>query len=184
MARGADVATSGADRSIRASGDGNTLLAAAIAAALARGGEVAGIECETGTTVYLDGENGEWEIHRRVHTLGLPAEGVRMADAAFNLREHFELLVELVHEQRPDLVVLDSLRSLTPGLDENDTKQTAAVLDPLRRLTHESGTAVLLIHHTNKSGKDFRGASRSATRATRSGTSVARTTTTIDRGGF
>jgi hypothetical protein len=141
-------------------GDGKSLLAAAIAAALARGGEVAGIECETGTTIYLDGENGEWEIHRRVHTLGLPAEGVRMADASgFDLRQHLHLLAELVYSERPDLVVLDSLRSLTPGLDENDTKQTAAVLDPLRRLAHESGTAALLIHHTNKAGKDFRGAS-------------------------
>ena len=141
-------------------GDGKSLLAAAIAAALARGGEVAGIACETGATIYLDGENGEWEIHRRVHTLGLPAEGVRMADASgFDLRRHLELLAGIIRDQRPDLVVLDSLRSLTPGLDENDTKQTAAVLDPLRRLSHESGTAVLLIHHTNKSGKDFRGAS-------------------------
>ena len=141
-------------------GDGKSLLAAAVAAALAHGGEVAGIACETGTTIYLDGENGEWEIHRRVHTLGLPAKGVRMADASgFDLRRHLQLLAEIIAEQHPDLVVLDSLRSLTPGLDENDTKQTAAVLDPLRRLTHESGTAILLIHHTNKAGKDFRGAS-------------------------
>jgi hypothetical protein len=48
---------------------------------------------------------------------------------------------------------------LTPGLDENDTKQTAAALDPLRRLAHKYGVAILLIHHTNKAGKDFRGAS-------------------------
>ena len=141
-------------------GDGKSLLAAALACAIADGTEVAGIACETGTTIYLDGENGEHEIWRRVHTLGMPGEGVQMADASgFDLRRDLELLADLIHEHKPDLVVLDSFRSLTPGLDENDTKQTAAALDPLRRLAHESCSAVLLIHHANKAGKDFRGAS-------------------------
>lgn len=141
-------------------GDGKSLLSMALAAALAHGGELAGIECEQGTTIYLDAENGEWEIHRRVHTLGLPASGVRMADAGgLDLRRHLEQVQALVSEDCPDLLILDSLRSLTPGMDENDTKQTAAVLDPLRRLAHESGAAILLIHHANKAGRDFRGAS-------------------------
>jgi AAA domain len=142
-------------------GDGKSLFAAALACAIAQGSEVAGIACDdVGTTLYLDGENGEHEIWRRVHTLGMPSEGVRVADASgFDLRRDLDYLAELVEEQRPDLVVLDSFRSLTPGLDENDTKQTAAVLDPLRRLAHQSGAAVLLIHHANKAGRDFRGAS-------------------------
>jgi hypothetical protein len=141
-------------------GDGKSLLAAALSGAIGRGSEVAGIPCEQGSCIYLDGENGEHEIWRRVHTLGLPAAGVRVADAgAFDLRRDVDVLADEIHEHRPDLAVLDSLRSLTPGLDENDTKQTAAALDPLRRLAHESGTAILLIHHSNKAGKDYRGAS-------------------------
>jgi KaiC/GvpD/RAD55 family RecA-like ATPase len=141
-------------------GDGKSLLSMALAAAIAHGGELAGIECKHGVTIYLDAENGEWEIHRRVHTLGLPASGVRMADAGgLDLRRHLEQVQALVREDRPDLLILDSLRSLTPGMDENDTKQTAAVLDPLRQLAHESSTAILLIHHANKAGRDFRGAS-------------------------
>ena len=141
-------------------GDGKSLLAAALACAIAQGSEVAGIACEAGTTVYLDGENGEHEIWRRVHTLGMPAEGVKVADASgFDLRRQLKLLSDVLHEHKPDLAVLDSFRSLTPGLDENDTRQTAAALDPLRRLAHDSGAAILLIHHANKAGKDFRGAS-------------------------
>jgi hypothetical protein len=85
---------------------------------------------------------------------------VLIADAGgFDLRADLGLLEDAICEHKPDLVVLDSFRSLTPGLDENDTKQTAAVLDALRRLFHTRGPAGLLIHHTNKSGKDFRGAS-------------------------
>ncbi len=140
--------------------DCKSLVALALCAAIAHGGELAGIECKQGVSVYLDAENGEWEIHRRVHTLGLPSSGVRVADASgIDLRSDTSTVQALVNEARPDLLVLDSLRSMTPGMDENDTSQTARVLDPLRRLAHESETAILLIHHSNKSGKEFRGAS-------------------------
>lgn len=141
-------------------GDGKSLFSMALAAAIANGEALAGIECEQGTTIYLDAENGEREIHRRIHTLGLPASGVRVADAGgLCLRRQMSAVEETISEARPDLLVLDSLRSLTPGMDENDTAQTARVLDPLRRLAYESNAAILLIHHANKAGRDFRGAS-------------------------
>ncbi len=140
-------------------GDGKSLLSMGLAAAIAHGGELAGIECKNGVTIYLDAENGPREIHRRVYTLGLPSSGVRIADAGgLDLRRHMPLVAELARE-RPDLLVLDSFRSMTPGLDENDTAQTARVIDNLRRLAHDTGTTILLIHHANKSGKQFRGAS-------------------------
>jgi len=141
-------------------GDGKSLLAMALTAAVAHGGSLAGIDCQHGVSIYVDAENGEYEIHRRVHTLDLPPSGVRVAEAnGLDLRRHFNDVHALAMETKPDLLVLDSLRSLTPGLDENDTKQTSMVLDPLRRLAHDSGTAVLLIHHSNKAGREFRGAS-------------------------
>jgi AAA domain len=141
-------------------GDGKSLLSMALAAAIARGSELAGIACEHGVTVYLDAENGEHEIHRRVHALGLPASGVRVADASgLDLRADLVEVEAVVTDTSPDLLVLDSFRSMTPGMEENDTAQTARALDPLRRLAHESGTAILLIHHANKAGRDFRGAS-------------------------
>jgi hypothetical protein len=141
-------------------GDGKSLIALALAAAIAHGGELAGIECEQGVTVYLDAENGEHETHRRVHTLGLPATGVQVADASrLDLRRDLAEVEAVVRERTPDLLILDSFRSMTPGMDENDTRHTARALDPLRRLAHESRTSILLIHHSNKAGKDYRGAS-------------------------
>jgi hypothetical protein len=141
-------------------GEGKSLLSMALVAAIAYGGELAGIACSHGAAIYLDAENGPWEIHRRVHTLGLPPSGVKVADASgLDLRQHIEAIQALVEDGQTDLLVLDSLRSLTPGMDENDTSQTARVLDPLRRLAHESGSAILLIHHANKAGREYRGAS-------------------------
>ncbi len=141
-------------------GLGKSLLSLSLATAVRHGEQLAGIDCVEGTTVYLDAENGEHEIHRRVHTLGLPASGVDVGDAGgLDLRRDFAALEETVSYHEPDLLVLDSFRSLHPGMDENDTAQTGAALDRLRRLAHNSGCALLLIHHANKGGRTFRGAS-------------------------
>jgi hypothetical protein len=131
-----------------------------LAGAIANGEVLAGLQCQRGTVVYLDAENGEREIHRRVHNLSLPAAGVLVADASMlNLRRGIGEIEALITQKHPDLLVIDSLRSMTPGMDENDTEQTARALDPLRRLAHTSGTTILLIHHANKAGQEFRGAS-------------------------
>lgn len=144
-------------------GDGKSLLAMALAASIAHGEELAGIGCEKGLAVYLDGENGPAEIHRRIHTLGLPAYGVKVADAGgLDLRRDMGLVEQVLELDQPDLLVLDSFRALHPGMGENDTAATAGALDRLRRLAHgTAGTAILLIHHANKGGRDFRGASSS-----------------------
>ena len=141
-------------------GLGKSLLALSLATAIRHGEQLAGIECEEGITAYLDAENGEQEIHRRVHTLGLPTRGVDVGDAGgLDLRKDFDALQQIVDFDPPDFLVLDSLRALHPGMDENDTAQTAASLDRIRRLAHTTGLAILLIHHANKTGRAFRGAS-------------------------
>ncbi len=140
-------------------GDGKSMLAGALACAIAQGSEVAGISCEEGSTVYLDGENGSTRYGAAcTHSACLPRAFVSLTRVA-SIYAGTSTCSPTCCDSRPDLAVLDSFRSLTPGLDENDTKQTAAALDPLRRLAHESGVAILLIHHANKAGRDFRGAS-------------------------
>jgi 5S rRNA maturation endonuclease (ribonuclease M5) len=141
-------------------GEGKSLLAAALAAATAHGEEIAGLACRRGRSLYIDAENGEGEIHRRIKTLGLPADGVAMYEAnGFDLRRGVEGLERLVQAEQADLLILDSLRSLAPGLEENDPAQVSSALDPLRHLAHRTGVAVLVIHHANKAGQDYRGTS-------------------------
>jgi RecA-family ATPase len=165
-------------------GDGKSLLSMALAAAIAHGGELAGIECEHGVTVYLDAENGEHEIHRRVHTLGLPASGVRVADASrLDLRGAIAEVEAVVGDTSPDLLVLDSLRSMTPGMDENDTAQTARALDPLRRLAHSRAPRSCLSTTRTRAGGTSVAQARSGTRWTYSGISAARIKTQTRAGG-
>jgi hypothetical protein len=139
-------------------GQGKSMFALALTAAIGDGTTVAGIDCERGTTLIVDAENGEMEAWRRVHGLGIrPGTLVYVEADGFDLRQDFARLQTLVEAREPNVIVLDSLRSLAPGLDENDSMQTEAALRPVVRLAQSSGRAVLILHHAGKTGVDYRG---------------------------
>ena len=60
--------------------------------------------------------------------------------------------------QKPALVIIDNLSSMSFGTDENDNSLQDSILRWLMGLRHQ-GYAVLLVHHTGKNGEQ-RGASR------------------------
>jgi hypothetical protein len=139
-------------------GEGKSLLAASLAGAVAAGESVGGMDCLQGTALIVDSENGQHEIHRRIHSLGLPSSGVEVVEAdGFHLSRNLDELIDLVRDIRPLFVVLDSFRTLWPGGDENDTAAAAAVLDPLRNALRAEGSAGLLLHHLAKGSGDYRG---------------------------
>lgn len=143
-------------------GEGKSLLAFSLAAGVATGHAEAGLDCEAGRVVIIDAENGAYEIHRRVHTLELPAANVVLVEAeGFDLRSHSDMdeLEELLRREQPRLVVLDSFRTLWRG-DENDAGQVERVLTPLRNLIRSVGAGGLLLHHSGKNDAlDYRGSS-------------------------
>jgi hypothetical protein len=139
-------------------GQGKSMLALALASAIGHGSTVAGLECQPGTVVYVDAENGKREAHRRVRGLGVkPGTLVYVEAVGFSLTEDIGLLAELVDEHRPSVVVLDSLRSLAPGLDENDSRPAEAALRPVSRLAQDKGLPILLLAHAGKQGIEYRG---------------------------
>ena len=121
--------------------------------------EEAGLVCHHGTVMIVDAENGQHEIHRRVRSLGLPAEGVSVYEAeGFDLRRSLDQLEAALEAERPDLLILDSFRSIWSG-EENDSGAVAAVLDPLRNLIRRYDAGTLLLHHSGKGNVIYRGSS-------------------------
>ena len=152
LARGAVTMLAGRE------GQGKSMLALALAAAIGHGSTIAGIECSRGRVLVVDAENGEREAHRRVRGLGVRPGALVYAEAdGFNLRAHLAQLDALLAEHRPDVLVLDSFRSLAPGLDENDSAPVEATLGPLRGLARRHDCAVLLLHHASKASDGYRG---------------------------
>jgi KaiC/GvpD/RAD55 family RecA-like ATPase len=144
-------------------GEGKSMLSQALAVAVASGSSVAGIEAVKGRVLVLDGENGRHELHRRVHSLGLPKEAAERFELyeadGFHLGRHLDWLEELLDEHRPELLVLDSFRTLWPGGDENSSEEVAGVLDALRGLVRRYESSALLLHHLGKGGGAYRGSS-------------------------
>lgn len=152
LARGAVTMLAGRE------GQGKSMLALALAAAIGHGARIAGIRCRSGRALVVDAENGEREAHRRVRGLGVKPGALVYAEAdGFNLRTHLPQLAGLLTEHRPCVLVLDSFRSLAPGLDENDSAPVEATLGPLRGLARRHDCAVLLLHHAPKASDGYRG---------------------------
>jgi len=142
-------------------GEGKSLLAMALAAGVAHGENQAGLTCHAGRVLIVDTENGQYETHRRVHALGLPGS-VEMYEPddgkRFDLRTDLKDLDRLLHKHKPDLLVLDSFRTLWGG-EENDSGEVAKVLDPLRNLVRKHKAGTILLHHSGKTNGSYRGSS-------------------------
>jgi DNA-binding NarL/FixJ family response regulator len=142
--------------------EGKSLLALAIAARAAIGGGLlAGIDIRSARTVVVDAENGERELHRRLRSSGLAPEHADRIEVyethAHDLRQHLHDLERVLESHKPDLLILDSWRSLWDG-DENDAGEVARVLDPLRNLIRQHNAGAVLVHHMRKGG-GYRGSS-------------------------
>jgi archaellum biogenesis ATPase FlaH len=138
-------------------GEGKSLLATALAAGVTIGEDEAGMVCHRGRALIVDAENGSYEIHRRVHALGLSPEGLEVYETeGFDLRSDLAELERVLERHRPDFLVLDSFRSLWGG-KENDSGEAAAVLDPLRNLVRRFDAGTLMLHHSGKSTGEYRG---------------------------
>lgn len=116
--------------------------------------------------LFVDEETGLNRLWGRVHAvlhgraagLGLPFHFVSFG--GYNLREKPDtdhlLQRALTFEAR--LIVIDTLAGVLRGADENSVISIQPLLYNLRRLAEHCRAAVLLVHHTNRSGR-FRGSS-------------------------
>jgi RecA-family ATPase len=154
-----DVAAVGAlSLMVGAPGMGKSFLSLALASGVASGGvDVAGFQTEHGAVVAFDAENGSSEIHRRCNTLDL-YRNCRIADVSggFSLVHDREEIYDAAVPAPVKLVILDSLRTLCPELDENSSDEVTMMLSGIQTLARESDVAVLILHHLNKTGT-FRG---------------------------
>lgn len=124
--------------------------------------------------LYIDGELPLAELQTRLARLCHPASANLMLlsseqlfRAGVRLNVHEELCQRQIDtalkrleqtNRRPDLIIIDSLSTLSSGVDENDNTALDILIRWLMELRHQ-GYSVLLVHHAGKSG-DQRGASR------------------------
>jgi putative DNA primase/helicase len=124
--------------------------------------------------LYIDGEMQTIDLRDRIKALSggqrmdsldiLPSEELYQAGRPVCLddrteQSQIEAMLDVLEaeDRKPGLIILDNLSTLRRGVDENSNTETQSLVDFLVSLRHR-GYAVLVVHHTNKAGKQ-RGAS-------------------------
>jgi hypothetical protein len=131
------------------------LLAAAVTAS-GGGGELLGEGIAARRALYLDLENPDDEVYRRLWAFGLRGARDGFAYAhrppSLDLREPecIQRLRATIMAADASLVVIDSLRRAAPGLDENDSREVGRLLSALRELAAELRCTFVVIHHPRK----------------------------------
>ena len=139
-------------------GEGKSIIANALAIGVSAGATVAGMACTQGRALIVDAENGERLIGRRYRALAGPAEGVALYEADHvDLAQHGDWLAQLIRDERASFVVLDSLRSLAPRVEENNSDSLAPIMRVVRLIARDTQAAIILTHHRPKHGPGYRG---------------------------
>lgn len=147
-------------------GAGKTFVALDIAYSLATGLDWLGAPvCAPGSVVYVAAE-GVGGLNKRVrawrdHRRHVDEADVLIGESAINLMElgDTQRLIDAIGEKRPQLVVFDTLARCLIGGDENAAKDMGTAVRHCDLLRSQLGAAVLLVHHSQKSGPVERGSS-------------------------
>lgn len=142
---------------------GKSLLAIDLLASIATGTAFLGRATEPGRVLYAPAEDALSLVRERLFTrMGndrdapftiLPADGSLGQYIQLDNEKSTFRFVSTVHSIKPRIMVLDPFRELHRG-SENEADAMAKVLQPLRRIAHQGGCTVVLIHHRNKHASD------------------------------
>ena len=104
--------------------------------------------------LYVDEENPELLVLRRLRKLGLTDDGIKnirfLHRQGIRLDRHPELLLDEALDWEADLIILDSLTRMHTK-DENHAGEIAGLFnDGINPLARETGATTFLLHHVTK----------------------------------
>ncbi len=163
-------------------GLGKTMLSLTLALAVAGGGSVFGwTSPRPRRVIYLDGEMHIQDLWDRLKMLAPTIEGLDIKAADANLTvisRQFQganvrfpdlaqatdqdTVIEHARRVNAELVICDNFSTLAEVPDENEASAMSPVLTFLMRMK-QAGHATILVHHSDKTGSNYRGSSKLAT---------------------
>jgi hypothetical protein len=121
---------------------------------------------ETMTTVYVDFENGAGGMEMMLKNLAVHLGLKEPAPNAFywgvnyseipdgNSVKYSQIVAEIVRKMKPHVVFIDPLRMYDPNA-ETGNDHAARMLTELRKISKQTGTTFVIIHHPGKGDKKF-----------------------------
>ena len=147
-------------------GCGKTWALLDMAVCAANGAPWLGMATTAGHVLIIDEESGRRRLSRRMgevlrgHDCGPDTPISAVSLAAFDLGKPNDIgeLYNLIISTGARVVIVDALADVMPGRDENAVKDTAPIFLTLRKIAEETQCAIIVIHHSNKTG-GYRGSS-------------------------
>jgi len=147
-------------------GCGKTWALLDMAVCVADGAPWLGMDTTAGPVLIIDEESGQRRLSRRMgevmrgHGANDKTPIMATSLAAFDMGNPNDIgeLYNLIISTGARLVIIDALADIMPGRDENAVKDTAPIFLSLRKIAEETQTAIIVIHHSNKTG-GYRGSS-------------------------
>jgi hypothetical protein len=140
-------------------GGGKTYLIVDACVAVASGQDWLGRKTIPSPVLVIDEESGDSRLKARIGAVmrarnvsGIPLFAQCLK--GYDLRTYACVftLKHLIEQLGARLVLIDTLAAVTPGAEENASKDMQPLLMQLRRVAEETGAAIQVIHHTNKNG--------------------------------
>lgn len=141
---------------------GKTTFAAFVCSLISAGGKFGQQNVGQGPILWLSFEESLGSIVRRFRDMGAKAEFIGLR-RSWTSGEHVQQVksVLLAQPAQPRLVIIDTLASFGSGhvTSENDAAQMTRLVQPITDLAHETGVAIVMLHHANRSNGTYRGSS-------------------------
>lgn len=134
---------------------GKSELARGGAAAVSMGSRFLGEDTDPGVVLWVALEEHIGDAARGLAEFGCDQEAVLILD---RVTDPIADLYSAIERTQPVLVVIDTLAAFVValGLEPGSSKDWAPVVLGLTRIAHDTGTALLVIHHGTKGGSDYR----------------------------
>lgn len=147
-------------------GCGKTWALLDLAVCVADGAPWLGMATKQGTVLIIDEESGQRRLSRRMgevmrgHGANDKTPILATSLAAFDMGNPNDIgeVYNLIISTGARLVIIDALADIMPNRDENAVKDTAPIFLSLRKIAEETQAAIIVIHHSNKTG-GYRGSS-------------------------
>lgn len=126
--------------------------------------DIAATVAQTATVVYVAAEALATYRERRSAWCarhGRDTAGLLWWSDAVNLliRDEVDTFITSVLPHKPALIIFDTLARCLVGGDENSAQDMGRAVDAVDHIRRELGCAIVLVHHTGKSGTTERGSS-------------------------
>ena len=134
---------------------GKSLLALALAKAVASGKRFLGRPCQKGKVIYIGREDPDDKVKERM--IAQQWEREHMKDVIFNNKftlDQLPELIEYVKESQPSLIIFDTLSRIQTNNGKENSAEMADTLAPLQDLAQAENVCVVVVHHTKKETKD------------------------------